>query len=262
MKRTRSSFLVAMAVLLLGAGSLLADTLVEKLDQTFPMKGNEFSLDNVNGSITVGSWDRPEVRIQAEKRIKAGSRETAAEAMKAFRIEVKETGRGLDVHTAYPRRGDSVFHWIAGENVQASVSYDITVPASARITIDTVNGGITVTNVKGGSELESVNGGIDVTGGAGFLKASTVNGSVEAALDAVDGTSAIEVSTVNGRVSLDLPKALAATIDIETVNGKISSDLPVTTREFSKRRLRGEINGGGQEIEIRTVNGSVSLGAR
>ena len=249
-------------ILLASAATLAADTLIEKTDRTYPFTGQTFSLTNVNGSVKVGSWERPEVRIQAEKRVKSAHRETAAEAMKAFRVEVTNDRGGLHVRTHYPRKGNSpieLFDFFSGTKIDASVEYHITVPRGARVDIETVNAGIAVENVEGGFDLETVNGGIRIERGAGDLSASTVNGGINAELLRT-GSRAIELTTVNGSVQLSLPSTVRADLAVRTVNGRIRSELPLVTTEAGKRVLKGSINGGGGfPINVSTVNGSVTI---
>ncbi|HUP65323.1 MAG TPA: DUF4097 family beta strand repeat-containing protein [Thermoanaerobaculia bacterium] len=251
-------------ILLASTATLAADTLVEKSDRTYPFSGQTFSLNNVNGSVKVGSWERPEVRIQAEKRVRSGDRQTAVEAMKALRVEVTNDRGGLHVKTHYPRKGNSsiaLFDFFSGTKIDASVEYHITVPRGARVDIETVNAGIAVANVEGGFDLETVNGGIRIESGAGDLSASTVNGSIKAELLRT-GSKAIELNTVNGSVQLSLPSTVRADLAVRTVNGRIRSELPLVTSESGKRILKGSFNGGGGfPIKVSTVNGSVTIDA-
>lgn len=259
MKMSRT-LAVATALLLL-ATAAVADTVVEKLDKTFPLKGNVVTIENVNGSVDVAVWDRPEVRVQAEKRVRGVERENANEALASVRIEVGETASGLRIRTRYPKHQgvNGLFNLFTEDRVSADVKYEITVPRAARVEVDTVNAAINVNGVQGGTELETVNGSIDVTGAAGSFEASTVNGSIDAQLANVPAGK-LSAETVNGRIRLALPATLRANVDISTVNGKITTDIPVTTREISKRSVRGAINGGGAvDLSISTVNGSVTI---
>jgi DUF4097 and DUF4098 domain-containing protein YvlB len=261
MKRTRSIFAAA-AALLLFATIAAADTVGEKLDKTYPFQGGTVALDNVNGSVDVIVWDRPEVRVEAEKRVRVSDRSDAAAALKAVRIEIDESGSGLTIRTRYPNHKENVtdiLNLFANDRVEAQVRYRLTVPRTAKVNIDTVNAGITVAGVQGGFELETVNGSIDVSGGAGSFEASTVNGSIDAELSNVT-SGRVAAETVNGRVRLALPASLRADVDISTVNGKISSDIPVTARVMSRRNWKGAMNGGGGVVlAVSTVNGSVTI---
>lgn len=251
------------ALLLLGAISLSADTLVEKFDATYPLQGSSFSLSNVNGSIEILAGEGPNVRIEAEKRITTRDRSTAAEAMKSLRIEIRNDASGMEVETRHPKRSDGIFEvfdFFSGRDMDVSVSYRVTVPRGAKVSVDAVNSAVTIDGTEGGFDLETVNGRIEVTRGAGSFEASTVNGSIDAELLRVDPRK-LEVSTVNGSVRLALPADIRADLSVDTVNGRIESELPLQASELGKRKVRGSINGGGSPIRISTVNGSVTLSA-
>lgn len=260
MKMIRTT-LAGAAALLLVATAAAADTLVEKLDKTYPLQGKTVSVENVNGSVDVGVWDRNEVRVEAEKRVRGARRDSSDEALKAVRIEVSQTATGLEIRTRYPKHDgvSGIFNFFTEERLHAEVKYTITMPRTAKLEVDSVNAAVRVNGVQGGSEIETVNGSIEVVGAAGSFEAETVNGSIDAELSSV-AAGKLSAETVNGRVRLALPAALRANVAIETVNGKITTDIPVTTRSLSKRALRGSMNGGGPvDLAITTVNGSVTI---
>lgn len=247
------------ALLVLVAIPALAETLVEKSDQTFPFAGGAFTLDNVNGGVEILSWDRPEVRIEAEKRVEGRSRDALERAMARLEIDVSASGGGVRVRTRYPNSGDGIIGWLSGSKTSASVQYRITVPKQAKVIIDTVNARITAEGVEGGYELETVNGRIDVRRGGGPLEASTVNGKIRAEL--IHTRGALKLETVNGSIELNLPREIRADVHVSTVNGRIKANLPLVSSELGRRSLKGSINGGGGvPIRISTVNGSVTIG--
>ncbi len=52
-----------------------------------------------------------------------------------------------------------------------------------------------------------------------------------------------------------------ADIDIESAHGKVSAPggLTVIFETISPKHLTGKLNGGGNKIQVKTVNGSVTL---
>ncbi|MGZ8831269.1 MAG: DUF4097 family beta strand repeat-containing protein, partial [Thermoanaerobaculia bacterium] len=68
-----------------------------------------------------------------------------------------------------------------------------------------------------------------------------------------------EFETTNGSISVTVPPTFAATVAADTTNGSIKTDLPVTTRSFSRRELRGTLNGGGPPLSLHTTNGSIEI---
>ena len=65
---------------------------------------------------------------------------------------------------------------------------------------------------------------------------------------------------MNGSITVELPDGIGADVTARTINGAIETDFPLTVSgRFSHRRLSGSIGGGGEQISLVTVNGSVSL---
>jgi DUF4097 and DUF4098 domain-containing protein YvlB len=249
-------------LLLVGAAAHAA-TVKDRFDQTLPLRpGSEVRLTNVNGGVTFEAWDRPEVRIEAEKRVRAGSDEAARKLMSQIRIEVAKTPSGLRIDTRLPKREEAggilaqLFNGSADVNMD--VSYKIHVPRHVALDVESSNGAITVTGTQGNAHLETSNGPITVAGLAGSLKAETSNGAIDAELtDLASGDLSLESS--NGGIAVRLPRDARLSVDAVTSNGSIRSDFPVEGEKPGKPSLKGDINGGGARLFIRTSNGSVAI---
>lgn len=249
-------------LLLVGAAAH-AVTVKDRFDQTVPLRpGSEVRLTNVNGAVTFEAWDRSEVRIEAEKRVKAGSDEAARKLMSQIRIEVANTPSGLRIDTRLPKRGEEggiIAQLFNGSgDVNMAVSYKIHVPRQVALDIQSSNGAITVTGTEGNAQLKTSNGRITVAGLAGSLQAETSNGAIDAELtDLASGDLSLESS--NGGIAVRLPRDARFSIDAATSNGGVRSDFSVEGEKPGRHSLKGDINGGGSRLFIRTSNGSVHI---
>ena len=253
---------IAFAALAVAAVSH-ASTLEETFDRTFDVRpGTTFTLENTNGHINVRSWDQPRVRVHAEKRVESRDSDAAKKAFAELRVEPSVSADGVRIMTHYPRRSDGVFDWLAGTNVSMTVNYEITVPRTMNIGLENTNGGIDVSDVRGSMHVSNTNGHIELLRCAGDVDAETTNGHVKAELSEVTQGKAVRLETTNGRITVTLPRTVAARLDASTTNGRINTDLPVTTTHVEKTSLRGSINGGGPELRLRTTNGSIDIQAR
>jgi DUF4097 and DUF4098 domain-containing protein YvlB len=253
--------LILSAAMMLLASAASAATLKETIDQTIDVKpGANVVLTNVNGSITITSWDQPRVHIIAYKEVQASSDE-AKDVLKELRVDIKPGNDGVTINTIYPKRNDGLgfFDWLLGHNVEANVRYEVTVPKTMNVDVTNTNGAVHLSDVTGKLGLETTNGRIEVARCAGAIEASTTNGSIHAELTQIIKGQPLEFETTNGRIEVSLPHDLAADIDAGTTNGSIHSDLPVTTRDFSRTSLRGTINGGGTPLRLHTTNGGITI---
>ena len=252
--------LVAAATLCV-ATTASAATLTETIDKTFEVRpGASVVLSNVNGGITVGSWDQARVRVVAVKQVEGG-REVAQEVMRELEVTIEPRGGGLVIKTEHPEHEgvSSFFDWLTGNDANAQVRYELTVPKSMNLVIGNTNGAISVTDVAGRHDLDTTNGRIEAIRCAGSLDASTTNGRISAELVRVTPGENIRLSTTNGAIKVAVPSSFAGELDAGTTNGSISTDFPVTTTRGDNNRLRGTVNGGGAQLKLRTTNGAIRI---
>ena len=139
------------------------------------------------------------------------------------------------------------------------MDFTIKLPAGIEFSGQTVNGDVDAEDLGADALVSTVNGSVDVSA-AGHVEASTVNGSIRAAMGRADWSSEAEFSTVNGGITLTLPGDLSAEVSAETVNGDLETDFPLTvTGKFGPRHMRGTIGNGGRRLKLSTVNGSIHL---
>jgi hypothetical protein len=264
--------------LLLLAASAQAATLKEHFDKTVPLKsGSQVTLRNVNGSVRVEAWDRGEVQIEADKQVKAGTDSAARKFMDQVRIDVTPGGGGLRIETHAPKRGDGIWEAMFGNSINYHVNYTLHVPRQAAVDAESVNGGVSLAGTHGKVRLETTNGAVDVqdvtgnvdagstNGGisatrvAGAVKAETTNGAVDVELTALPAGSDLRFESTNGSVHVRLPRDARLSVDAETTNGHVKSDFEVPGAKPGKRSLKGDINGGGGQLKIRTTNGGIEI---
>lgn len=256
----RFSLMIALLMVVAAAASVDAATLRDTFEQTWKVaEGGRLNLSNENGSVEIESWDRSEVMVRAEIRLKAGSSRSAEKAMEQFRIRTSREGDEISISSRKPRGNDGFLAWLAGQQIEVDVNYEVRVPSRFDVDIETVNGSIDAGSLAGIIELDSVNGRIVVRNASGSVSADTVNGSIDVELVETSATERMTFGTTNGGITLSLPSDVRADFDAATTNGKISSDIPLTTEQFSRSRIRGTLNGGGVPIKVRTVNGSIRV---
>jgi DUF4097 and DUF4098 domain-containing protein YvlB len=245
--------------LLLAGAAVHGVTLKERFDQTVPLRpGSEVRLSNVNGGIAFEAWDRNEVRIEAEKHVRAGSDETARKLMAKIRIEVAPGPSGLRIDTRMPKNENGLFDGLFGDSESAGVSYKVHVPRQVSVNVENTNGGIQLAGTRGNARLETSNGGLSLHEVEGEMTLKTTNGGIQAELTRL-AAGDLRLETTNGGVSVRLPRDARFSIDAETSNGGIASDFPVQGGQPGRHSLKGDVNGGGARLVIRTSNGGVHI---
>lgn len=219
-------------------------------------------VENVNGSIKVVGWDKNQVSLEVTKTVRADNSENAEEYFSDLRVDIRSGSDFLEVKTRYPHDfGGGFFDWLLhGGSRYGSVEYVLKVPSTVKLNVSSTNGSIRVREVIGKVRAHSTNGHIELEGVGGVVKGSTTNGAINARISDKVELRELELGTTNGGISVYCPTNINAEIDARTTNGGIHTDFPVTIQgRFSKTRLEGTINKGGNEIRLHTTNGGISI---
>ncbi len=244
------SFMLASALLV--SGSLVAAVSEE---ETFSFKlddGGQFSVSNVNGSITVTGGSGDSVEILAIK--------TADNQKELDDIEIVISDSASEI-TVETELGNSNSWWSHGSN-SGQVTYRITLPSGTTLdSVETVNGDVVISGVSGKVVAESVNGDIEISNLVGDVRLSTVNGGIEARFDKLEGNQSVKAESVNGRVTLILPDDADCEISADTLNGGINAkDFGLEAdKGFVGSDLNGKIGSGSARVNIDTVNGAIKI---
>ncbi len=222
--------------------------------------GETLTIRGVNGFIRALPGPGGEVEVSA---VKHGRRSDPEEV----EIEVVPHEGGVTICAVYPaprRRGAN--ECLPGgegrnntQNNDVEVDFTVHLPSGVNFVGKTVQGDVTVDSLGGNVEGHSVNGDVDIST-RGYAEATTVNGSIRAAMGRADWSGALEFSSVNGGITLTLPAQVNAAVEAGTVNGSLDSDFPLTVQgRFSAKQFSGTIGDGGRRLRLETVNGSIRL---
>ena len=201
----------------------------------------------MNGGVDIQGWDRNEVSVRARVWATGESERDAQETLDAIDLEWDDGELSADG----PRMRDRG-SW--------GVTWEVRVPRSTDLSLETHNGGISIADVDGDIEFEALNGGVHLEQVSGDVEGRTTNGGLDIALDGSrwDG-SGLDVETTNGGVVLRVPEGYSADLETGTVNGGIEVDFPVRVQGRVGRRLTTTLGDGGPRVRAMTTNGGVQI---
>lgn len=283
--KTIKAFMFTVLVVAAAAGALWGqDTSSDRVAVPFsdPGKPGLVKVRLINGGITVKGYEGKEVIVEAKSRghvVGEDEGEAADEGedekpdKHAGMMRLKAGGGGLDVEESKNVMEISVPAW------KADIDLTIQVPLNTSLELHAVNnGGIKVENVNGDMEVVNVNGGITLSRIGGAAVAQTVNGNVTATFSRLDGKTPLSLVTLNGDVDVTLPAAAKVDFKLKIDNqGEVYSDFELALQNKSEKTVEdkrsrggryqvkidktvfGSINGGGQEITLKTFNGDILL---
>ena len=201
----------------------------------------------LNGGVSVEGWSRDIVEVRAKAWANARSESRAEELVGAVRVTA-DRGRlcaeGPDT----------------GRRESWGVSWEVMVPHDTDLDLETHNGGIAISDVRGRIRFDALNGGVHLRGTGGDVEGHTTNGGLNVDLDGDRWNgSGLDVRTTNGGVTIHVPRGYSARLETGTVNGGISLDFPVTVQGRIGHSLDIELGEGGATVRAMTTNGGVRI---
>jgi len=135
-------------------------------------------------------------------------------------------------------------------------------PRKAGLEIHVVYGAVTAGATDGRLEIRNVDGNIRVARAAGPMVISNVNGDIDITFAPLTANSIRIGGAINGNIDLRFEGEVNADLNAWSVNGAIKPDFPnveIRNSEPEWSRLKARIGNGGSVIEVRGVNGNVTL---
>jgi DUF4097 and DUF4098 domain-containing protein YvlB len=171
-------------------------------------------------------------------------------------LEIKESNNTIEITEA--SKQDGTYRVLVPDNINIQIQYHS--PHSGNITLRNIAGEIEINGGYPNIRLE------DITGPAVI---NTTGGEVEARFTKVSQKSPISISSTGGDVDVTLPGDTPANIRLNTMGGEIYSDMKLDMekkdgmeRFGGREAVNGKLNGGGVQIDLRSVGGSIYLRTR
>ena len=257
--------MAASAALFLAAGLLQASD-TKEVHRTMPLaRDGRVSIETFKGSVTVSTWDRAEVKIDA---VIEPDGTDSDQKEKVAETEVRISGSGSsvtirsDYHNAHHLHSflSGLFDWNSG--VLPLVRYTIQMPASARLEIEDHKSDIQVSGLKSDLKLHTYKGTGRVTALDGAARIETYKGDIRVEFARYSHDSRFE--THKGDIEVRLPRDSRFELDADAGRrGGVESDFAMTTRAGNWRATHasGAINGGGPRMHMTTYKGTLRVRA-
>lgn len=188
-------------------------------------------------------------------------------------IVIGDVGKSLEAKTS---GGDIRINNINGDATASTAGGDVRVGiVSGSAKLSTAGGDIECRGATGDIKANTAGGDVVLRDISGSLEVSTAGGDIRADFSP-DGQGTSSLTTAGGDLYITLPEGARARIEATIkISGRwsthrdeyrITSDFPATTEvmDDQAREIRAvyEINGGGEVIKMRTVNGNIHIHKR
>lgn len=158
----------------------------------------------------------------------------------------------------------------------ARVVVNIKIPAGATtLKLSVSDGTLAASNISGTIEANDLHGNISLTNVSGSVVANSNQGNIKVIFKSVDANSAMAFSTFRGTIDITLPAGVKVNTKLRSDYGSIFSDFDIVPektenkvdkapengvyRVTSNDWIYGKINGGGQELMIKSYRGNIYL---
>jgi hypothetical protein len=254
----------------------------ETIEKTFQVADPaRLNISNIRGLINIQPGDANVIHVSAVKYSNFDSGR--------YTIEMTQESDGIvRVET---RSNETLFGFLSHP---PKVEYTLQVPQGIQLYASGISSSIKVGGLNGEFKLKTVSGGIEIVDLSGPFKLNVVSGDISGSR--LTGT--LELEAVSGRVRLmesNFPKADASTVsgnlvlqtslsdgpyhfssvsgsvrmlvpadthcnaELSSVSGSIRSSLPATTTGMGHGSKVTLIQGGGAEVRLKSVSGSLSF---
>lgn len=236
---------------------LLTWTVQSQSDYSKTLDGIEWVKIESKSSVSVKTHDKKEIRIVLE------DPKPIPEKAKGLRL----LGDGGEDNTAVGFNVTASGNSLIVKNVRRSGKAVIFLPKSQNISVTNSWGGTTrITGFSGEVEANSnLNGELVLSDLSGAVTAYSLNHGIQVNFTEINQNSPIDIRTTNGEIDVTLPEKAAANVELSSWNGDIYSNFDIKRKDkdglksFSDRDIKGNINGGGVNIKLKSTNGTIYL---
>jgi DUF4097 and DUF4098 domain-containing protein YvlB len=255
----------------------------ERIEKVFPVsKSPNLMLTNYSGSITVKSWQNPEIRAVCTKHsqnVEVDSESVGNKVRLATHVLDKLASAEkaqVDYQIFTPEESDL--------EIRTNLGRVIIEKIKGEIRIDVVDAPVRVSEVTGYLNARSLNSPVEILSSQGIIQTTTVSGdivfrrlnSANVSAQSTLGNVIYEgdflsggkynFSTNEGVISIYCTDQASVEWEARTVKGGIESNIPIKSKNhsfsrgyFGKQSLLGTSNSGEATVQLSTFSGRIQI---
>ncbi|AWX45072.1 hypothetical protein HME9304_02081 [Flagellimonas maritima] len=255
----------------------------ERIKEEVPLSNvtkNRLVIKNVFGSIAVEGYSGDNILIEVEKIISANTSKDLDLGKKELNLKIVKEQNLVILHPDAPYiefdKKNLRYNWCNKNEeppYEHQLNFKIKVPKSIQIDVSTVNDGeIFVENTNGNSiKVENINGGITLNNITGKTDVNCINGAVNISYKN-NPEKASKYYSLNGDINISYQKALSANISFKSMNGELFTDFDINKQFMKTNKETGDrakykyeakpvvqIGSGQVDFDFETLNGNVFI---
>lgn len=238
--------------------------------QEFKLNTNgatQIMVSNLFGKIQLGETSGSELVISAKHYEKKDIPEKAKGLKPISPLGEDNTSMGINVEL-----DAGVVHVMGVNKASMDAEYYILAPKNTAVSIDYNNpftyGEIEVDGFSSELEINTLSEDINLKNVTGPVVLHSVSGNITVDFTTVNQESPMSISAVSGDVDLAMPESTPVSFYISTINGEVYTDFDIKMDRKDKEgltylggghKLNGKVNGGGVEMEVKSVSNNIYL---
>lgn len=234
-----------------------------------PKVKNRVEITNLLGEINLQNTSGNAIVIESDIKFEKPER---AEGLQLLGAMEDNTGLAINVSE------ENGVVYISGISKQVrDHTYTVSIPLGVAVSIDYhspfAQGDLTIDSFKGSLEIKTLNAGVKLINCTGPFAVNSVSGNVEAVFSSFSQEEPTSLATVSGFIDVTLPTSDKASISISNLTGNVYNNLNLKSTEEEDTDERAEglgaikhkgknnytLNGGGQEMYLKSVSGNIYL---
>jgi DUF4097 and DUF4098 domain-containing protein YvlB len=179
--------------------------------------GSDGSLDlaNIAGDITVTRGGGSDATVEIVKTARGRDANDSRDLLSIVTVDVNERNGRAEIKAHYPNGDEQRRN--GRRNMNVSIAYNVSAPANARVSIESISGNIKVTDIKGDVNANTISGDVKIAGASHISGAKSISGSIE--VSDAQSDAGLDASSVSGDVILR--RVSARRVDAGTVSGNV-----------------------------------------
>lgn len=236
---------------------VIATSVKAQSDYTKSLDGVEWVKIKTKSKITIKTHNKDEILIKALDLKPLPSR---AKGLKLLGVGGEDN---TDVGFNVVQTGSDLIV----ESVRKSGGAEIYLPKTQNVAVtNSWHGDIYIEGFSGEVEANAnLNGGLKLVNLSGSLTAYSLNSGIQVVFEQINQDSPINIRTTNGEIDVTLPESTPADLELSSWNGDVYSNFDLKRpdkdglKSISGKKVKGAINNGGVNIQLKSTNGNIYL---
>ncbi|MEM8969398.1 MAG: DUF4097 family beta strand repeat-containing protein [Bacteroidota bacterium] len=243
---------------------LLAGSLAYSQEYRTAMSANTLHLILHNTEVSVEGYDGDELIVTARGYEAPPKRADGLRPL--YSGGTDNSGIGLSIN----EKGDEITVLKVGRN---DVDYAFKIPKSTMVIVEELNFSgedLKMKNLSGEIEVKTTSSDIELDNVTGPIVANSVSGDVEINFSQVNQQKPCSITIVSGDVDITLPSQTPANLKLGSVSGEVYTNFDIAmdnqeggdlglVRIGMGKPIKGTINDGGVDMQVKTVSGNIYL---